>query len=77
MTVRTPASVCCVLEQETLFALHQSTQLQVPCGDNLVRGVLCYELFGGIAPKNNTFFTEHDRLHATELHKHPCTTYVL
>ena len=27
----------------------------VPCGDNLVKDVQCYELFGGIAPKNHTF----------------------
>ena len=28
-------------------------------GDNLVKGVQCYELFGGIALKNNTFFFFH------------------
>ena len=27
----------------------------VPGGDNLVKGVQCYELFGGIALKNHTF----------------------
>ena len=27
----------------------------VPGGDNLVKGVLCYELFRGIALKNHTF----------------------
>ena len=27
----------------------------VPAGDNLVKGVQCYELFGGIAPKNHAF----------------------
>ena len=27
----------------------------VPGGDNLVNGVQCYELFGGIALKNHTF----------------------
>ena len=26
-----------------------------PGGDNLVKGVQCYELFGGIALKNHTF----------------------
>ena len=28
----------------------------VPGGDNLVKGVQCYELFGGIALKNHTYF---------------------
>ena len=28
----------------------------VPGGNNLVKGVQCYELFTGIAPKNHTFF---------------------
>ena len=28
----------------------------VPCGDNLVKGIQCYELFGGIALKNHAFF---------------------
>ena len=28
----------------------------VPGGDNLVKGVQCYELFGGIALKNHTSF---------------------
>ena len=28
----------------------------VPGGDNLVKGVQCYELFGGIALKNHTFY---------------------
>ena len=27
----------------------------VPGGDNLVKGVQCYELFGGIAHKNHAF----------------------
>ena len=27
----------------------------VPGGDNLVKGVQCYELFGGIALKNHAF----------------------
>ena len=27
----------------------------LPGGDNLVKGVQCYELFGGIALKNHTF----------------------
>ena len=27
----------------------------VPGGDNLMKGVQCYELFGGIALKNHTF----------------------
>ena len=27
----------------------------VPGGDNLVKGVQCYELFGGIALKNHSF----------------------
>ena len=29
--------------------------LYIPGGDNLVKGVQCYELFGGIALKNHTF----------------------
>ena len=28
----------------------------VPCGDNLLKGVQCYELFGGIALKTRDFF---------------------
>ena len=28
----------------------------IPGGDNLVKGVQCYELFGGIALKNHAFF---------------------
>ena len=28
----------------------------VPGGDNLVKGVKCYELFGGISLKNHAFF---------------------
>ena len=28
---------------------------RVPGGDNLVKGVQCYELFGGIALKNHAF----------------------
>ena len=32
------------------------TCLYIPGGDNLVKGVQCYELFGGIALKNHTFF---------------------
>ena len=29
---------------------------RVPGGDNLVKGVQCYELFGRIAPRNQTFY---------------------
>ena len=34
----------------------------VPGGDNLVKGVQCYELFGGIALKNHTFSFSFPRL---------------
>ena len=55
-----PGSVCCVLEQNTLSALLQSTQLQneKQGGDNLVevKDSQCYELFGGIALKSNAVF---------------------
>ena len=29
---------------------------RIPGGDNLVMGVQCYELFGGIALKNHAFY---------------------
>ena len=37
----------------------------VPGGDNLVKGVQCYELFGGIALKNHTFSFQRKLLIAT------------
>ena len=49
-TVRTPAaSVCCVLEKRYFFRIASvdSGVKLVPGGDNLVKGVQCYELFGG------------------------------
>ena len=55
--VKTPASVCCVLEQDTIrIASIISAVKLVPGGDNLVKGVQCYELFGGIALENHAFF---------------------
>ena len=47
----------CVLEQDTLSALLQSTQLlnRVPGVDNHVKGVQCYELFKVLVHKNNAF----------------------
>ena len=37
----------------------------VPGRDNLVKGVLCYELFGGIALKNHAFFSSFNFLTIT------------
>ena len=45
-----------ILEQDTIrIASVDSAVKLVPCGDNLVKGVQCYELFGGIALKIHTF----------------------
>ena len=52
MVLTPAASVCCVLEQNTLSALLQSTQLW---NEYQVKGVQCYELFGGVTLKNHAF----------------------
>ena len=52
-----PASVCCVLEQDTVHVASVDSAVKcVPDGFNLVNGVQCYDLFGGIALKNRAFF---------------------
>ena len=40
----------------------------VPGGDNLVKGVQCYELFGGIALKNHTFSFFFIETHNNNIH---------
>ena len=52
--VLTPASVCCVLEQDTLSAYISRLSCEIS-GDNLVTGVQCYEPFRKIALKIHTF----------------------
>ena len=54
---RNPASVCSVLEK-TLYS-HCFSGISSKCvsgGDNLAKGVHCYELFGGIVLKNHAYF---------------------
>ena len=52
--VRSSCGICCVLEQDTLSV--DSAVKRVPGGDNLLKGVQCYELFRGITLKNHAFF---------------------
>ena len=48
-TVQTPAaSLCCVLEQDTSRIASVDLAVErVPGGDTIVKGVQCYEFFGG------------------------------
>ena len=50
-------SMLCPLARHFIrIASVDSAVKRVPCGDNLVKGVQCYELFGGIALKNHAFY---------------------
>ena len=55
--VQTLASVCCVLEQSHFICIasFHSAVKWVPGEDNLMMGVQCYELLGGIALINHAF----------------------